>query len=71
MFEKEKKLHELEMILKEDFSKIRDSRDSDYRVSKGSESSLMLSATRMMSVSKELDFILTEGDVTVSELPNI
>lgn len=71
LYEKEKKLYELEMLIREDFSKIRESKDSEFRNSRESDNSLMFSTTRMMSASKEIDFILTEGDIVFPESTNL
>ena len=64
------------MLLREDISKIRESRESDYRNFRDSnfrdsENSLMFSTTRIMNASKEIDFILSENDVSLLEMPTI
>lgn len=61
----------MEMMLREDFSKIRESKDSEFRTSRESDNSLMFSTTRMMSSSKEIDFILTEGEIIFPEMPSM
>lgn len=47
LYQKEKKLYELEMMIKQDFSKIRDFRESEVRTSRLSDTSLMFSTTRI------------------------
>lgn len=47
-----------------DFSKIRQSRDSDWRISRESDNSLMFSTTKINS-SKDFEFILSDGEIVL------
>lgn len=56
------------MLLEEDFSKIRGSKDYDCRLIRDCDNSLVLSTTKMINASRDLDFCLTEEDVILPEL---
>ena len=57
------------MILKEDFSKIKEPKDYDCKLGRDCENSLAFSTTRM-NTSKDIDFYLIE-DIVLPEMPSM